>query len=199
MTVCLKQPLNIMLFGLVFHHLEPETLCEVKASCDQRRRRHGFAALSKKFATVSLHVRWCRNGHSLTKSETPIGLETETCVFRDCAVSTRYLCSFIIQMSTDGGLSVSREMRKILDQPGPLSDARGGERLRVLCQDGKEVSPSPAASFSSAYVSIEGMKFDYQRLSEFGLSCFVGALDEVKKASRHQMCTECIIDRECDT
>ncbi|KAG7439075.1 ankyrin, partial [Guyanagaster necrorhizus] len=55
----------------------------------------------------------------------------------------------------NGGLSVTKQMRNILDQPGYLSFEMGGETLRVLYND---ISSS----------------FDRQELTYFGLCCYLG-------------------------
>ncbi|KAJ7280376.1 ankyrin repeat-containing domain protein [Mycena rebaudengoi] len=62
-----------------------------------------------------------------------------------------------------GGLSVSRRMRDILDKPGFISVAQGGQNLRELYRK-------------------ESLNLDFMQLSPFGLAVFTGTLDEVKKA-----------------
>ncbi|KAG6877910.1 hypothetical protein C0993_002396 [Termitomyces sp. T159_Od127] len=62
----------------------------------------------------------------------------------------------------DGGLVVTREMRKILEKPGFITLAKGGQRLRNLYVD-------------------QSASFDARKLSSFGFACFVGCLPWVQK------------------
>ncbi|KAG7439107.1 uncharacterized protein BT62DRAFT_1014369 [Guyanagaster necrorhizus] len=64
----------------------------------------------------------------------------------------------------NGGLSVTKQMRNILDQPGYLSFEVGGETLRVLYND---ISTS----------------FDPQKLTYFGLCCYLGDYLRVVKSN----------------
>ncbi|KAK2465504.1 hypothetical protein APHAL10511_002396 [Amanita phalloides] len=61
-----------------------------------------------------------------------------------------------------GNLVVSPEMTKILSQPGFLSIAEGGQRLRELYRKNSE-------TFSAQY------------LSEFGMLCYMGAYEHVRQ------------------
>ncbi|KAG6817208.1 hypothetical protein H0H87_011566 [Tephrocybe sp. NHM501043] len=63
---------------------------------------------------------------------------------------------------TDGGLTVTKEMRRILKQPGFISLSKGGQRLRNLSVD-------------------NSMAFEAMRLTPFGLSCYIGRLDVVQQ------------------
>ncbi|SJL14860.1 uncharacterized protein ARMOST_18334 [Armillaria ostoyae] len=63
----------------------------------------------------------------------------------------------------DGGLTIDREMRSILDHPSRYLKVKdGGQRLRTLYRQ-------------------ETLNFDTSRTSSFALSCVVGVLQEVKK------------------
>ncbi|KAG5651267.1 hypothetical protein H0H81_009260 [Sphagnurus paluster] len=64
--------------------------------------------------------------------------------------------------NNDGGLEVPQEMMDILKKPGFISIPQGGQRLRHLYVD-------------------NSMKFQPTRLSDFGLCCFIGHLEEVQK------------------
>ncbi|KAG7439536.1 uncharacterized protein BT62DRAFT_700288 [Guyanagaster necrorhizus] len=61
-----------------------------------------------------------------------------------------------------GGLSVTKQMRRILNQPGYLSIKMGGQTLRVLYND-------------------RSTSFDPQKLTYFGLCCYLGDYDKVVK------------------
>ncbi|KAG6907547.1 hypothetical protein DXG01_008533 [Tephrocybe rancida] len=61
---------------------------------------------------------------------------------------------------TDGGLTVTQEMRKILKQPGFLKADKGGTRLRHLYVD-------------------ESANFEPMRLSPFGVACHIGQLEVI--------------------
>ncbi|KAG6879270.1 hypothetical protein C0992_003945 [Termitomyces sp. T32_za158] len=62
----------------------------------------------------------------------------------------------------DGGLTVTQDMKDILDQPGLITLAKGSQKLRKL-------------------YSFQSMSFDATRLSPFGFACFFGRLDLVQE------------------
>ncbi|KAF5378473.1 hypothetical protein D9615_007088 [Tricholomella constricta] len=75
----------------------------------------------------------------------------------DLAISARSLSG-----NNDGGLTVTDEMKQILSQPGFISLAMGGQRLRNLYVD-------------------QSMSFQAMKLSHFGLCCYVGRIAEVRQ------------------
>ncbi|KAF7293229.1 hypothetical protein HMN09_01201100 [Mycena chlorophos] len=65
-------------------------------------------------------------------------------------------------MSYTGGLSITQEMKAILDRPGFLSEAQGGQALREMYQKGS-------------------LDLDFRLLSPFAQAILFGSLSEVKR------------------
>nr|GAT56403.1 predicted protein [Mycena chlorophos] len=65
-------------------------------------------------------------------------------------------------MSYTGGLSITREMKAILDKPGFISEPQGGQSLREMYQKGS-------------------LNFDFRLLSPFAQAILFGSLSEVKR------------------
>jgi hypothetical protein len=79
-----------------------------------------------------------------------------------------------------GGLSVTPEMHKILNQPDQyLSTKRGGQKLRELY-----VQRRSNISFNYAdetIQSVDSLAFDAEKLSDFALLCYIGDLTEARR------------------
>lgn len=78
---------------------------------------------------------------------------------------------------TDGGLTVTQDMRDILDQPGFITLAKGSQKLRKSYSFRAPVLVKRYCI--SLIFSIESMSFDATRLSPLGFACFFGRLDLV--------------------
>ncbi|TFK66411.1 ankyrin [Pluteus cervinus] len=66
-----------------------------------------------------------------------------------------------MDLSNNGGLVVSDELRRLLNQPGFISLQMNGQRSRALYCDGS-------------------LELDEMLLSDFGRACYYGALDDVR-------------------
>lgn len=79
-----------------------------------------------------------------------------------------------------GGLVVTQEMLRILSQPGHLSIAQGGQKLRELYVE-RESHSNPRVLTKQTSRFTESLGFDATKLSDFGLCCYVGEFTEVQK------------------
>lgn len=94
------------------------------------------------------------------------------------ASSARKLDSSTGQNS--GGLVVTQEMLRILSQPGHLSIAQGGQKLRELYVERESPSSSRVLIKQTTWFA-ESFGFDATKLSDFGLCCYVGEFTQVQK------------------
>lgn len=79
-----------------------------------------------------------------------------------------------------GGLFATQEMRDILSQPGYLSLAKGGKKLRNIYMQRKLHSNILILKLWTSSFP-ETSHIDPTKLSHFGLCCFIGALSEVQQ------------------